>query len=1177
MQLQRFLTKNSENFLKSLKVKKVSSEIKSMEGTLIFSQNNIEVPEKWSQIASDVLSQKYFRKAGIPARLKAVEEDGVPSWLWRHEADLELLDSLPKEERYIGETSALQVFRRMAGTWTYWGWKNNYFTTEEEAKIYFEEMQFILYDQIAAPNSPQWFNTGIYWAYGIDNKATEHYYFDERSKKLAVSTSAYQRPQAHACFIQSVDDVLTGENSIMDLWEREARLFKFGSGSGTNFSNIRGKDELLSGGGKSSGLMSFLQIGDRAAGAIKSGGTTRRAAKMVVLDMDHPDIEEFIDWKSKEEKKVVSLVTGSNIVKKSLNNIINATKDFGNAKEAFDPTKNDKLAKSIRLAKQLMIPESYIGRVLMLLEQNIEDDFTVLTTDWDSEAYLTVAGQNSNNSVSISNDFLEHLENNKPWDLIARVDGKVLKTVDSEYLWDKIAFSAWSCADPGVQFSDTINQWHTCPQSGRIRGSNPCSEYLFLDDTACNLASINLIQFRKKDGSFDNKKFAHVVKLWSITLDISVTMAQFPSRTIAQKSFDFRTFGLGFANLGAYCMSIGLPYDSDQARNFAASIAAFMTGVAYTTSSEMAERLGTFTYFELNKKDMLRVIANHKKAAFGEKTNYDGLTIKPVAIDEHKTNDKELLACAQKSWTKALEMGKKHGFRNAQVSVIAPTGTISLVMDCSTTGIEPDFSLVKYKKLAGGGYFKIINQSVEMALEYLKYSKEEQKNIISYAVGSLDFANCPHINNKSLQAKGFGQKELDIINKNLQNTFDLRFLFIVSTFGKEFCLNTLKISPEDMASKSFDLLSSLGFSATQIQEANKYINGAMTLEGAPQLKKEHIAIFDCASPCGLDGTRFINYDAHIKMMAGVQPFISGAISKTINMTNSATIEDCKNAYIKSWKLGVKANAIYRDGSKLSQPLQNSAIFSAETFDESEDIFDINKLNQNDKIVYTAKKMAEQLMAEPAEKISFENKFISIHRRPKNKRQGSIRTRPKNKRQGYTQKAHVGGHKVYLHTGEYEDGSLSEIFIDMHKEGATLRSVMNNFAIAISIGIQYGVPLEEFVDAFTFTKFEPQGSVRGHDNIKVASSLMDYIFRDLGINYLNRYDLAHAKPNPNTQKITTQEANTVEEIIVEQQNSDTQTPQQEFSGEICSNCQNSTLVRNGTCLLCITCGTTTGCS
>ncbi len=1167
MQVQRFLTKNSEDFLKNLKVKKVSSEIKAMDGTLIFSQENIEVPEKWSQIASDVLSQKYFRKAGIPAMLKPVEEKDVPSWLWRHEADLESLKDLPENERYIGETSALQIFKRMAGTWTYWGWKNNYFSTEEEAKTYFEEMQFILYEQIAAPNSPQWFNTGIYWAYGIDNQATEHYYVDEKTKKLEISTSSYQRPQAHACFIQSVNDTLTGENSIMDLWEREARLFKFGSGSGTNFSNIRGKNELLSGGGKSSGLMSFLQIGDRAAGAIKSGGTTRRAAKMVVLDMDHPDIEEFIDWKSKEEKKVVSLVTGSNIVKKSLNNIINSTKDFGNANEAFDPAKNEKLAKSIRLARQLMIPESYIERVLMLLKQNIEDDFTVLTTDWDSEAYLTVAGQNSNNSVSISNDFLMRLENNKPWDLTGRVDGKVIKTVDSEYLWDKIAFSAWSCADPGVHFSDTINEWHTCPQSGRIRGSNPCSEYLFLDDTACNLASINLIQFRKENGLFDSKKFEHVVKLWSITLDISVTMAQFPSKTIAQKSFDFRTFGLGFANLGAYCMSVGLPYDSDGARNFAASIAAFMTGVAYTTSSEMAKKLGTFTYFELNKKDMLRVIENHKKAAFGEKTNYEGLTIKPVSIDSGKSIDKDLLTHAQNSWEKALKMGKEYGFRNAQVSVIAPTGTISLVMDCSTTGIEPDFSLVKYKKLAGGGYFKMINQSVKMALEHLKYNKEEQENIISYAVGSLDFDNCPHINTKSLQAKGFGKKELDTINKNLQNTFDLRFLFIAQTFGEDFCLNTLKISKETMKSKDFDLLSSLGFSAKEIKEANKYINGAMTLEGAPKLKKEHIAIFDCASPCGLDGTRFINYDAHIKMMAEVQPFISGAISKTINMTNNATIEDCKQAYLKSWKLGIKANAIYRDGSKLSQPLQSLAIFGGETFDEDEDIFNINKLNQNDKIVYTAKKMAEKAMEDSTEKIDFDNKFFSIRRRPKDKRLG------------YTQKAHIGGHKIYLHTGEYEDGSLSEIFIDMHKEGATLRSVMNNFAIAISIGIQYGVPLDEFVDAFTFTKFEPQGMVSGHDNIKVASSIMDYIFRDLGINYLNRYDLAHVKPNPNTKKVTKQVKDIDEEVIVETQSivaRDINT-NQEFSGEICSNCQNSTLVRNGTCLLCITCGTTTGCS
>ncbi|MBL0929923.1 MAG: adenosylcobalamin-dependent ribonucleoside-diphosphate reductase, partial [Alphaproteobacteria bacterium] len=882
MRIERRFTTDGADAYASIAFTTTNSEIKNPDGSVVFQAKDIDVPAGWSQVACDVLAQKYFRKRGLPAALKAVEENDVPSWLWRKKADEAALAKLPENARNVGENSAKQVFDRLAGTWTYWGWKGGYFDSEADARAYFDEMRYMLAAQIAAPNSPQWFNTGLHWAYGIDGPGQGHFYVDFRTGKLTASTSAYEHPQPHACFIQSVEDDLVNEGGIMDLWVREARLFKYGSGTGSNFSRLRGESEKLSGGGKSSGLMSFLKIGDRAAGAIKSGGTTRRAAKMVTVDIDHPDIENYIDWKVVEEQKVAALVAGSRLAAKHLNEIMAACdKSAGDA--GYDPKKNTALRGAIKAARKVLIPENYIQRVIQFAKQGFEKiDFKSYDTDWDSEAYLTVSGQNSNNSVRVTNAFLQAVLDNGKWELIRRTDGKIHKSVDAKALWDKIGEAAWASADPGLQYDTTINEWHTCPESGRINASNPCSEYMFLDDTACNLASVNLLALRREDGSFDAPAFEHACRLWTVTLEISVLMAQFPSKRIAELSYEYRTLGLGFANIGGLLMAMGLGYDSDEGRAIAGAITAIMTGVSYATSAEMAAELGAFPGYEPNREHMLRVIRNHRRAAYGEASGYEGLTILPVPLPAKHCPDARLIDAARKAWDDALELGVAHGYRNAQATVIAPTGTIGLVMDCDTTGIEPDFALVKFKKLAGGGYFKIINRVVPVGLATLGYSQSQIDDIIAYAVGHGTLKGSNAVSHGALKAKGFGQAQIDTLEGALKSAFDIKFAFNKWTLGEEFCLNTLKLTKEQLDDPAFDMLAALGFSKAEIEAANTWCSGSMTLEGAPHLKEEHLSVFDCANPCGRNGKRYLSVDSHIHMMAAAQPFISGAISQTIN-------------------------------------------------------------------------------------------------------------------------------------------------------------------------------------------------------------------------------------------------------------------------------------------------------
>jgi ribonucleoside-diphosphate reductase alpha chain len=991
-----------------------SSVIRNPSGEIVFEMSNVEVPSKWSQIATDILAQKYLRKAGVP------QPDGT---LGR-------------------ETSVKQVAHRMANCWRVWGDRYGYFASEKDSQVFYDELVYSILDQACVPNSPQWFNTGLYESYGITGKPQGHYFVDPTDGQLKKSTSAYERPQPHACFILSVNDDLVNDGGIMDLWVREARIFKYGSGVGTNFSDIRGEGEKLSGGGTSSGLMSFLKIGDRSAGAIKSGGTTRRAAKMVCLDLDHPEVMEFINWKVEEEKKVAALIAAG------------------------------------------------------------------YPSDYEGEAYKTVSGQNSNNSVRIPNEFFLRLRNDEDWELTARSDRrKVMKRLPAREVWNQIAYAAWRCADPGTQYDTTINEWHTCPAGGRIRASNPCSEYLFLDNTACNLASVNLRRYyNEQNSTFDVDGFEYTARLWTTVLEISVLMAQFPSKEVAQLSYDYRTLGLGYANLGSMLMIMGIPYDSEEARGIAGAITAILTGIAYKTSAELAAAMGPFPGFEENRESMLRVMRNHRLAAY-DADEYEGLEIKPQGLKAKYCPD-YLLKAATKAWDEAVRLGEKFGYRNAQSTVIAPTGTIGLVMDCDTTGVEPDFALVKFKKLSGGGYFKIINQSVPTALKNLGYTDKQIDAIVKYAVGSGTFAGAPAINHQSLSEKGFIAEEIKKLDTAVGSAFEIGFVFNVYTLGEE-CLQRLGFKPAQYYNFEWNLLQALGFSDDEIEAANDYVCGTMTIEGAPSLKEEHLAVFDCANKNGKKGQRYIHAHGHIRMMAAAQPFISGAISKTINLPNEASVDEIADAYMLSWQLALKACALYRDGSKLSQPLSTRSDKKKQEAEVSSEDAPVEAAPAAESNIVDLGKLTVQELLEEVQK--------RVQASPDTKLKRALativerRTLPA-KRRGYTQKAKINGQAIFLRSGEYSDGTIGEIFVDMAKEGATMRSMLNCFAIAISIGLQYGVPLEEFVEKFVFTRFEPSGMV-DHPNIKSTTSIVDFIFRSLAYEYLGRTDLVHVLDKP----------------------------------------------------------------
>lgn len=1059
LRIPRLFTKQGEDPFKGLEWETRSSIIKNPDGTVVFEMHGIEVPKSWSQVATDIIVQKYFRKKGVPQSDKSgkqiVDDFGKP-----------VLGS---------ETSVIQVVKRMAKCWRHWGEKFGYFASPEDASIFEEEILYMLINQMASPNSPQWFNTGLHLSYGINGPAQGHWYVDHLTKELVKSQDEYSHPQCHACFIQPIKDDLVNEGGILDLATKEARIFKLGSGTGTNYSSIRARGEPLSGGGVSSGLMSFLKIFDTVAGSIKSGGTTRRAAKMDILNIDHPEVESFINWKANEEKKVAAMVLGG------------------------------------------------------------------YSADFEGEAYETVSGQNSNNSVRVTNEFMDAVANDGDWNLTWRTNGHVAKTLKARNLWDQIAKAAWICADPGLQFDTTCNDWNTCPATDRINATNPCSEFNFLDNTACNLASLNLIKyFDAETATFDVESFKYAVRLWTIVLEISVLMAQLPSKEIAKRTYETRSLGLGYTNLGALLMVSGIPYDSDYARSIASTITAIMTGEAYATSAEMASFLSPFIEYEKNKENMLRVIRNHRRAVYNAKPEeYEKISIIPVGID-HKTSPSYLLDAAIESWDRALQLGEKYGYRNAQTTLIAPTGTISLQMDCDTTGIEPDFALVKFKKLVGGGYFKLINQSVVPALKRLGYTQQEIKDIIEYATGKSTLKGAPYINDFSLKVKGFTDDDLSNVEKQLPNSFDLTQIFTIWNFGKGF-FERLGFTGEQYSKPNFNLLKELGFADAEIEAASEYACGTATLEDAPHLKEEHYPIFDCAVKCGKKGTRYIEYMAHVQMMAVTQPFLSGSISKTINMPHEATLNDIQKVYLESWKLGLKTIALYRDGSKLSQPL--SALSERE------------------------KSKKEETIAKPT------RKKMPVERR------------------AITHKFKVGNQEGYITVGLYEDGTPGEIFITMAKEGSTLSGLMDAFALSISMSLQYGVPLKVLVNKFIHYRFEPSGWT-DNPQIQVAKSIVDYVFRWLAIKFLPEEDLDNigintmnklngngngevaGMPKPSKEPV---DIKPISEFTREGQSmADEHELENHTDATSCGYC-GSLMIRSGACYLCLNCGATSGCS
>lgn len=1094
LSIGRLFTTPGSDPLEEVSYERRTSRIANTDGSVVFEMEGAEIPADWSQVATDIVVSKYFRKAGVPQ----VDADG------------NVLRDAQGNVVTGPERSVKQVIRRLAGCWRHWGQQHGYFETLQDAQTFEDEISYMLVHQIAAPNSPQWFNTGLHYAYGIEGPAQGHYYCEPKTGEVKESTDAYTHPQPHACFIQSVADDMVNPGGIMDLWVREARLFKYGSGTGTNFSTLRGKAEPLSGGGKSSGLMSFLKIGDRAAGAIKSGGTTRRAAKMVCLDLDHPDIEDFIDWKAEEEKKVAAMVEAG-----------------------YD-------------------------------------------ADFNGEAYQTISGQNSNNSVRIPHEYFQAIERDGDWHLYWRTEKRVAakegrdpvacKTLKARELWDRIGYAAWACADPGVQYDTTINDWHTCPEDGRINASNPCSEYMFLDNTACNLASINLLTlFDAEHGSFEIEKFQHAVRLWTIVLEISVLMAQFPSKEIARLSFDFRTLGLGYANLGALLMQMGIPYDSNMGRAVCGAITAILTGESYATSAEMAKALRPFPKYAKNRSHMLRVIRNHRRAVYDvPKSEYEDLHGSPVGIDQ-KLCSSEFLVVAKECWDRALKTGEQYGFRNAQVTVIAPTGTIGLLMDCDTTGIEPDFALVKFKKLAGGGYMKIANQSVEPALVALGYGVDQVREIMRYVSGTFTLKGAPHINRDSLALKGFTDLDIARLEKHLPRVFELSFAFNKWILGEE-TLKRLGISAADMEDPNLNLLKRLGFTGEQIDEANTVICGHMTVEGAPHFKEEHLSVFDCANKCGKNGKRFIATEGHIRMMASAQPFISGSISKTINLPNEATVEDIKNAYFLSWKLGLKSNALYRDGCKMSQALSTQS--------------DAKKKKKND------------VLPQVIEKIII--------------KEVSRRRKLPIERQAIAHKFSIVGHEGYLHVGMYEDGSPGEIFITMNKEGTMISGIMDSLALTLSLNFQYGVPLEVICEKLINTRFEPMGMTMNKE-VPFAKSLMDYLGRWFALKFLPK-EKAKRFHNPELVERAYKEGSKSrdafamrlpvvdeggdapklaleipvvrsvfkEESVVHETQSD-RAKREGYTGSLCGACGSVRMKQNGSCEICLECGETSGCS
>lgn len=948
-------------------------------GTIILDMKNLEFPAHYSQSACNIIASKYFRKKGVPNKRDS-------------------------------EYSMKQVAHRLVDFWVKGALDEGLFTKEYEQVVY-DELVFMFLNQMWAPNSPQWFNTGLKHAYQIDSPAQGHYYFDEKEQKVLLSPDGYTRTQGSACFIVSVDDSLLGDKSLTDQLTTETRLFKFGSGVGSNWSSIRAEGEPLSGGGKSSGLLSFLKVFDRNAGAIKSGGTTRRAAKMNILDLDHPEIMNYICWKSTEEDKVRAL-----------------------GKMGYD-------------------------------------------THFEGEAYDTVSGQNANNSVRIPNTFMDSLTDDEAtFTTKGRFDTDFTKDYRSSDIWNHIGKAAWNCGDPGVQYDDIINDWHTCPagedgelgaKHNRINGSNPCSEYMFLDDTACNLASINIAKFYDIDTkTFDIEGYLHAIKLIQIVLETTIHWGQFPTADIARKSYLFRTTGLGLTNLGFTFMVMGLPYDSEEARTLASSLMSLLTGYSYYVSSLFAHKVGPFACYDLNASHMLNVLTNHARVAGYDSSDADfnSLSYAPIRISHDILKDlgfNNLSSSLKKVWKDTLQTGTNYGFRNAQVSVLAPTGTIAFAMDCATTSSEPFFSHVAYKKLIGGGSMEIVNPAIPCALKTLGYTDQQIKDIESYVMEKADMGGYEMIKD-----------------------------------GK--------------------------------------------IEGAPYIKAEHLSVFDTANKCGT-GKRYISPEGHVRMMAALMPNVSGAISKTVNLPSDATVEDIKDIYYLSWKLGVKAIALYRDGCKASQPLNTTM---------NEDV---------------GKNLDDMTYGE----------LLHYAKHQKEKDYQPIRKKPFGIRTAHVHEAEMAGLKLYVTTSFFEDGRLGEVYISAGRQGSLIKGLLDSLSTTISEMLQYGVPPKDIAKMYRGQKYEPSGFVTRHPYIKSADSISDLISKIIDIE-MGDFSHCQIKPTENIDTVKIPLPSYVEEMTATKDDS-TDSSEQILFGELCPMCKSTKMVKNGTCKVCLECGSTTGCS
>ena len=1068
-----------------------ASRIGTTGGGSVFDMSAVEVPDTWDQVATDILASKYFRKTGVPQ----CDDTGAPRL---DEAGNQVLGS---------ETSIKQTALRLANAWRIWGERGGYFATPADAAAYRDEMAYMLTAQMAAPNSPAWFNVGIFEAYGIIQDPDGSWYYDGDAELAKESTHRYERAAVNACFISRVDDQLVGPGSIFEFAEREARLFAQGSGSGANLSYIRADGEKLSAGGTSSGVLSFMKVLDAAAGAIKSGGATRRAAKMVILDAEHPEVEAYIWAKAHEEKKAAALIAAG------------------------------------------------------------------YEAGYEGEAVRTVAYQNANHSVRITPGFMAVMEADGEWNLINRTDGAVNKTIKARQLWREIAEAAWECADPGLQFDDIINDWNTVADTERLRGTNPCSEYVHVDDTACNLASFNLVSFYDDEtATFDAAAFEYAVRLWTLTLEIHVSMSHYPARVIAERSYEHRTLGLGYANLGALLMRAGLAYDSEEARAAMGAITALMHNRAYATSAEMAAASEPARAWGPNRHSMARVAHNHRRAAYGTLAAargvgpYEGLTVAPAGIN-HGTLaatpfanlTEPLLAAAD-----AAVAGVETGYRNMQVSVLAPTGTISLVMGCDTSGVEPDFALVKLKKLAGGGYMRIINASVAPALAHLGYSAAEMNRIMAHALGTQTLAGNAPVNAAALLIKGVPADVLAKVEAALADVSDLTWAFAPHIVGDEEYARVAGGATGGTPADGAAYLVALGFTPADVAQASTRICGHLTVEGAADLRPEHYGVFDCAVECG-DGSRSIAWGGHVAALAAVSPHISGAISKTVNLPNSATIEDIERAHATAYAKGVKCVAIYRDGSKVAQPLNSAG---------------------NDELVSLEGTDLLALLPVPTPGMS-PSEYYGDHPVP--------RFRPPNPRFGPTWRLEIGGEEVYLRVNTYPDGSPAEVFLDWGRQGSTLRGMTAALSIAISHALQRGMALEDLVKSFRGQTFEPNGIVSGHDGLKMASSVTDAVARILGHYFLNRDELVQVPGGLTAKDVyfgpraalsagdlepapaPVAPAAALSDVDVDKAQAIVARGEGvRLFGETCSNCGSSHLIQAGSCKCCGECGQTSGC-